>query len=165
MSSITAIHTETSERNPIPNQQNLFLHGNEKAIAAKLEQDHNATVRTSPSGFYNCHGLTFSSRRTCIDDPSSLNMILKDDSYIQVPNKDVLPGDIVLYFENGLITHSGIVVEVPNIVPLTCKVVSKWGTNGEFIHWVNKSPYGHEFRYYRVERQKQNQHLAKILLG
>src|SRR5437773_11543121 len=49
-----------------------------------------ATFRTGPSPIYNCHGLTFASRRTRIPDVTE---VLADDGYQELPLKDVLPGD------------------------------------------------------------------------
>ena len=109
-----------------------------------------ATRRSAPSGFYNCHGLVFASRRTRIF-PEDIHRILKEDGYRQVNEQDVLAGDVVLYVNSdGDIEHSGIVIRKPELrIPW---VVSKWGEGEEFVHPALDCPYnrGITLWYYRV---------------
>ena len=109
-------------------------------------------VRTPPTGRYNCHGLTFASRRTWVfGDGNTLQHIIEDDRYSEVLPNDVLPGDTVLYFdERGVPWHSGIVVEVPKDPPIVPLVCSKWAHSAEFLHRVTQGPYGLNFKYFRV---------------
>lgn len=101
-----------------------------------------------PSRKYNCHGLTFASRRTWIWKPSEIQKILMDDDYQSVELKDVLPGDIAVYLQNGDPEHSGIVVEA-GYVPL---ILSKWGAAHEVIHRVNDCPYdAMQVSYFRIK--------------
>jgi cytochrome P450 len=101
-----------------------------------LVEDHkrnfpNAVHRpVGPSRKYNCHGLTFASRRTWIWKPAEVAKILADDEYVRVELADVLPGDIVLYVQNGDIEHSGIVMSL-GPVPM---ILSKWGPAHEVVH-------------------------------
>src|SRR2546430_14604689 len=85
-------------------------------------------LRTDPNPRYNCHGLTFASRRTCVLDENEISRILQEDGYEPVGREAVLPGDIAVYYSNNgsSIDHSGIVVsapEGPGGVPMIC---SKW---------------------------------------
>ena len=50
---------------------------------AVVEKYPRAKARTGPDPTYNCHGLTFASRRTAIHDPSVVDFILKEDNYVQ----------------------------------------------------------------------------------
>jgi len=102
----------------------------------------------SPSRKYNCHGLTFGSRRTWISRASEIAKILKDDEYHSIEIKEVMPGDIVVYFQNGDAEHSGIVIE-SGFVPI---VLSKWGPAHEVVHRVNDCPYDSmQIAYYRIK--------------
>jgi hypothetical protein len=103
---------------------------------------------TDPSRKYNCHGLTFASRRTWIWKSLEIEKILKDDDYEVVELRDVMPGDIVVYSQNGDPEHSGIVVSnypVPTIL-------SKWGAAHEVVHRVTDCPYNAgQIAYYRIK--------------
>jgi hypothetical protein len=80
-----------------------------------------------------------------------VHLILKDDSYDEVPAKDAMPGDVILYFHEGDIEHSGVVVSEPGtlLVPYVC---SKWGKYSEVVHLANRCPYSFELtKYYRVK--------------
>jgi hypothetical protein len=104
---------------------------------------------TSATRQYNCHGLTFGCRRTWIWKPSEIAKILNDDDYHPVESKDVLPGDIVVYTQNGDAEHSGIVISA-GLVPW---VLSKWGPAHEVLHRVNECPYdAMQISYYRIIR-------------
>ena len=73
------------------------------------------TFRNDVSPIYNCHGMTFASRRTGIFELDSLKLIISDDGYEEVAQENTLPGDVAIYEEDGDIQHSGIVVEIRNI--------------------------------------------------
>lgn len=114
----------------------------------------NAICRTNPSGAYNCHGMTFASRRTWIYSPASIRHILDDDAYREVTLSDVLPGDIVVYYsETEDANHSAIVLEWRSglVQPI---VYSKWAHAGEFIHGLRDCPalYGPMTRFFRCLR-------------
>jgi len=102
----------------------------------------------APSRKYNCHGLTFASRRTWIWKPQEIQKILRDDEYEEVPVQEVLPGDIVIYDQQGDAEHSGIVMS-RGPVPI---ILSKWGTAHEVVHRVNDCPYDSmRITYYRIK--------------
>jgi hypothetical protein len=102
-----------------------------------------------PSRKYNCHGLTFASRRTWIEAPAEIAKIIKDDEYEEVPFDRVLAGDIAVYYVDGDAEHSGLVVSVNDLkVPI---VLSKWGACHEVVHPVAQSRYdASNVKYYRI---------------
>jgi hypothetical protein len=110
------------------------------------------TKRTTATHLYNCHGLSFAGRRTRITDSKVISLILTEDEYEEVQEKQAIPGDLIIYFgEDGDFEHSGIVVE-PWKSPLERpKIMSKWGSGPEFVHNVaNCGKYnGANVRYYR----------------
>jgi hypothetical protein len=162
---LTSITTETANHWAIPNRINIDRVGNEEVITELLAGQHDAQIRAEATGRYNCHGLTFGARRTCIDDVSSIQRILTDDGYRLVPPMDVMAGDIVVYYDDGVVTHSGIVVEVVTEGLRTCRVVSKWGVVGaEFLHWVHRSPYGGHYEFFRVDHSKELKILSKLIV-
>lgn len=102
---------------------------------------------TQPTRKYNCHGLTFAARRTWIWKPTEISKILHDDEYSSIEPENVLPGDIVIYVQNGDVEHSGIVVS-SGAIPT---ILSKWGPAHEVVHKVNDCPYDSmQISYYRI---------------
>jgi len=145
------IRLETSKRTGIENFQLGDVSDFERNWAADIPRQYPRIVpRTDLSPLYNCHGLTFASRRTRIVEPQSIQRILTDDNWVELKLEDVLPGDIVVYYsEEGEPNHSGIVVEVGALsVP---KVCSKWGSAGEYLHILTDCPlfYGPVKRFFR----------------
>jgi hypothetical protein len=115
-----------------------------------------AIERTKVCPRYNCHGLTFASRRAKVMAKAPvILMLLEDDSLKEVHElRHVLPGDVVVYYpeDESEANHSGIVVEHDTAYgePL---VVSKWGNAGEYIHRLSDCPsiYGPKKKFYRCE--------------
>ena len=146
------IRLETSKRTGIDNHQDRQVSAFDVNWARDIPKLHSRAVpRTGVSASYNCHGLTFASRRTHIIDWGEIQKILRDDNYKEVELKDVKPGDIVVYLRDGDANHSGMVVEhTPNltVLPMVC---SKWGAAGEFIHGLMDCPaaYGPDYKFYR----------------
>jgi hypothetical protein len=146
------IRLETSKRNGIDNVQEFEISTFYINWSKELPKNYpKAVPRTGMSALYNCHGLTFASRRTRVVDTRELQKILRDDNWNEVELRDVLAGDIVIYFaEDGEANHSGIVVDVdPELhVPLIC---SKWGHAGEYLHHLTYCPsiYGPSTKFYR----------------
>ncbi|MDD5681272.1 MAG: hypothetical protein PHI59_08555 [Candidatus Omnitrophica bacterium] len=153
------IIVQTRKGNDVDNSQNMEISSYETNLLRELENSverkFGGERRNNASTVYNCHGLTFASRRTGIYDIQEIHKILKEDDYDEILESDVMPGDIVVYFsENGDIEHSGIVIskgEPPLNIP---KIVSKWGHAGfEVIHYVNRSPYSAiKISYYRINK-------------
>lgn len=116
------------------------------------ERAHRPLCRRSPANpNYNCHGMTFAARRVWVPE---LVSILDDDGYVEIEEREVLPGDIAIYFAQttGFLEHSGVVVQSPTVVAGTAMICSKWGAGGEFIHAAHASPYsgGATIKYYRL---------------
>lgn len=117
------------------------------------EYGSSTTERAPATPVYNCHGLTFASRRTGVHTDLAVSTIIDDDSYKEVPVDEVLPGDAALYYgDEGNVIHSAIVVEGPTQqaygVPM---VISKWGKYKELIHRAKQCPYAMGYvKYYRT---------------
>jgi hypothetical protein len=109
---------------------------------------------------YNCHGLTFGSRRTSVKASNQMiNLILQDDGFDEVTATDVQEGDVVIYTdEDGEIQHSGIVMAMLEAETLGFsipKVWSKWGHAQEAVHHFQTLPYENvTAKYYRMRRWK-----------
>lgn len=152
------IALETRKNTPIINQQSFEFSSYERNQFNKFKTDYpHARIRCEPNPIYNCHGMTFASRRTSIFDSSEITKIIEEDGYTVVSELDLMPGDIILYFEtSGDCEHSGIVIEVPSRnkgtfwIPTVC---SKWGKAYEFIHLANYCPYNYaNVKYYRITK-------------
>ena len=146
----------TRKGTSISNYQDETAHNDAGSVDLKFRELYPKIVaeRTELSGYYNCHGLVFAARRTWVYRLEEISTILEEDCYKEVVERaDVLPGDVILYYDKeGDIEHSGIVVSASDRgnlnVPL---VVSKWGRWREVIHWANDSPYEYQqARFYRI---------------
>lgn len=151
------LELETSEKNKIANTQSQEIYPYEMKELESIEPNRGKFIehRTGPTPIYNCHGMTFASRRTGISESSVIFQILKDDRYVEISKNEVIPGDIILYFgELNDVEHSGIIVSAPRESPFkVAKVCSKWGKYYEGIHWANNVPYDYtDIKYYRVKR-------------
>jgi hypothetical protein len=155
--SATKLLLQTSRGSDIDNAQgnSEFTVGNLREFAS-LDRNYSGqilSVRHEPTGRFNCHGLMFAARRTCIDDPEVVAKILHEDAYISVKPEEVLAGDLVAYLTRaGDIEHSGLVLEKGTISMPIPKVCSKWGPYKEVIHWANQCPYdSSQLAYFRVK--------------
>jgi hypothetical protein len=151
------IIVQTRKGNNIENAQYFEVSYHDLNMGKKLEEQYRfgVTRRTEPSPIYNCHGMTFASRRTWIFETDDINLIIKDDQYIEITAADVLAGDVILYFsDSNDIEHSGIVVIKPKNENLNIPVIiSKWGIYCEFIHAANCCPYNYQnVKYYRIKK-------------
>jgi hypothetical protein len=154
---------ETRQRNQIENYIDPVppLAGVRLQVEAYRRQYLEAQHRpVGPSTKYNCHGLTFASRRTWIDKPGEVEKILRDDGYVEIKDfKDVLVGDIAIWRSAsatnlGEIEHSGIVVTSSvNLDGLASPpwILSKWGKCHEVVHKANDGEWtDHRVHYYRL---------------
>ena len=125
----TSIILQTRTGRDIPNGQGEQISDFEKKQYDMVEKKYSfITPRTNPNPIYNCHGLTFASKRTWITDNESLHHVIKDDGYEELKVEDVLPGDIILYFSaSGDIMHSAVVISEPDKHLKIPQVLSKWG--------------------------------------
>lgn len=146
------IRLETSKRTGIDNLQFFEISDFERNWAAEIPKLYRVQQRTDMSPLYNCHGLTFACRRTRVTDTGGIARILSDDKWAEIEMRDLLPGDIVVYYsDEGEANHSGIVVSRDEAlgIPTIC---SKWGSAGEFIHLLTEYPrtlYGPHQKFYR----------------
>lgn len=149
----TELQMQTRCRNQIANELNreAVPAGSMFAVEDNQKKYNMAIHRpVLPSSKYNCHGLTFASRRTKITEAQEVRKLLKEDDYEPIATDKVMPGDVAVYFKNGDVEHSGIVVRVeqPFNVPF---ILSKWGFLQEAIHHVNQCPYdASNVIYYRI---------------
>jgi len=135
-------------REPIPGQI-------QQAQDYRLRFPHCKHRPTRASLRYNCHGLTFASRRTSITESTAIQSILVDDAYVEVDWAEIAAGDVVLYLEQGDFSHSGIVLNVDRsgIVPVIW-ILSKWGHAHEVVHKLHECPYAgqpdSEIHFWRI---------------
>ena len=121
-------------------------------------EGHHGRVLRSLTSRYNCIGMAFANRRTCIE-PTEVPLILKDDEYVEVRRvADVMPGDLVVYEDVDGISHVAVVVS--NVSRLqdgdsTIQVVSQWGSDGEYLHEYRDIPplLGKPARFYSERRK------------
>ena len=136
-----SIKLETRTRKWIRNEQYDEFHPEQlKAAKLEMERSYRGIVTRSLTATYNCHGLTFASRRTAVYESDDVQMILDEDGYKRLENRnDVERGDIVVFRrnKNAPISHTGLVIDwTPDLKTSTKKVtiLSQWGRNGEYIH-------------------------------
>lgn len=139
----TKIAIDTRKGNDIDNIQEYDLTPFYLELNKRFKQQYTeprATFVNEPSSIYNCHGLTFGSRRSAIWNPEEVRKILKEDDYKIINDmNDIRAGDIIIYSNNmGDIGHSGLVIGKKQGLPL---ILSKWGYGGEVVHPFNQCPY------------------------
>jgi len=149
-----SIIVQTKKGSNISNTQSGFLTNLDKGSFEDLQKKFpNIIIRGKPNPLCNCHGFTFASKRTAIFESEELWKIIDDDDYeIIEDKKDVLPGDVILYFsDNGDIEHSGIVISKPDPTLGIPQILSKWGKYSEIIHSAYNCPYDKSnIQYYRM---------------
>lgn len=93
-----------------------------------------------PTLSYNCHSYAWYSQDEdniyWIPYPGSF---LNDGTYIQSSEWQI--GDKIVYFSNGIATHSGIISVVNGNSLSDITVTSKWGSCGLYAHIGNDCPY------------------------
>jgi hypothetical protein len=114
-----------------------------------------STLRSQPHPRYNCHGLSLAARRTAILEDATVLYILNQDGYQLIQSREVLPGDLAVYYtDSGAIDHSAIVVTKPEPPAWIPFVISKWGVIGpEVLHIATDPTPGYalsDIRYYRI---------------
>ncbi len=145
-------------RDQIPNVR-LF----KEDIPEKIDQVNRIHKQSHPNAqymgrtaMYNCMGLVFASRRTCIDIDQARS-VLSMDGYVPLNGIDATKvGDIVLYVRNGTPMHVGVIVskykgeDIYSVNRETIKVLSKWGDAGEYLHDIDDLPenFGRSTEYF-----------------
>jgi len=100
----------------------------------------------SLTAMYNCAGMVFACRRTCVSKMQDVDTVLVDDGYHVVSNqRDVDVGDLVVYRRGSAPKHVGIVYEKAALLdvgqePFAFRVLSQWGEDGEFLHKLSDVP-------------------------
>lgn len=152
-----ALPLYTRDRRFIENEQRLEDHPSVLVAKRELDKQTNpgAMFRRS-SGTYNCMGMLFASRRTCVDI-NQLDLVLEHDGYRKLGSSaQAKVGDLVVYRNAlGTRTHVGQITEI-NIeaekssgaqatLAVLIQVISKWGEHGEYLHaegdvsaWIGK---------------------------
>ena len=148
----------TRMRREIPNAQTPDIPpaSAQRAIELNHKKYPLAELRRPPTGQYNCHGMTFASRRTGIHDPDAVKMILQDDGYKEITAAGAWLGDIAVLCEGEEVAHTGVVIRI--IVDDTLIggraiwIMSKWGGAAEYVHPVAYGPYDNCRITYWTER-------------
>jgi hypothetical protein len=120
----------------------------EARLLRDLKFDSRLIRRAAPSDQCNCHGWVFTGGRFWVagDDVSS---ILEDNGY--QPVSQPRPGDLAIYRDAGLISHTAVVRAVGE--DMLVLVEGKWGWMGVYLHGVADSCYGTNYTYYRSSRE------------
>jgi len=147
----------TAQANQIDNEQLDEISPFERNQFPQFEREFSTAseVCADPNPRFNCHGMTFASRRTGIFESAALTQILAEDGYEEIQADRVKPGDVIMYFgSDGDYEHSGLVVEPPRAETLNIPLVrSKWAKYRELIHVGNRCPYSFSnVKYYRVTK-------------
>lgn len=127
---------------PIPNEQRGPMHP-ERMLAAQqivLDHHHSAKPRSLDSA-YNCVGMVFAARRTCIE-PEHVGLILREDGFRRVENEAELEiGDVVVcWTDDHQISHVGLIANIAVVVTRGHReitVLSQWGADGEYFHRID----------------------------
>jgi hypothetical protein len=126
-----------------------FTNSEKDMINSDVGMNHpSARILGDPSHAYDCHGFTFKAGSVWIDD-NQVDKILVDQGWKIPADGKAKVDDIVIYRDAfGNVTHSGIVTGIDGQGNVT-RVVSKWGSEGRYIHDPNDVPSsygGHEVR-------------------
>lgn len=143
------LHMATAPRSPAQ------LRGiEENYFRTKPTRDH--VIHRQPADDQtNCHGWVFAGGGYWLTG-SEVEVILRDNDYQPIPRPR--SGDLVVYRENGNLTHTAIVRYAPEMIAteqgthLPILVEGKWGFSGVYLHPVEQSPYGVDITYYRSPR-------------
>lgn len=131
---------KAEEKLHIKRQDEKLINIRAQALLNKCKQE--AQIRSVSAYLYNCAGMVFASRRIWIDI-DHVSRILREDGYRRISRDDVMIGDVVLYKSGGEPAHVGIIIAVnryPTGKHVDIKVLSKWGLDAEFIHFIEDVP-------------------------
>jgi hypothetical protein len=143
----------TKAGNRIPNEQRRPFHPDQVAASLRLwaTERPNAKLRSKGSAGYNCVGLVFASRRTCVDT-ESVEWILREDGFRRLTGPEhIVVGDVVVYRRDGQISHVGWISTVDmGLGVRRVTVQSKWGFEAEYLHPLDHLPtaYGTPAEYW-----------------
>ncbi len=90
---------------------------------------------------YNCVRMIFAARRAWIEIDYIYDL-LKGDDFRQIGEDEVTVGDLVLYIDpNNEPAHIGLIITVDSFaMTKNILVISKWGKDAEFIHFIGDVP-------------------------
>lgn len=149
------IHLETSKKTKINNEQYSRITLFDMEIIQRHEYEFSSKFQGEPSPTYNCHDLTFASKRTGIYDDEEILKIIRDEYQEVINEREVIIGDVIIYYDNNdKILHSGVVVKANNNNPhelVDIRILSKVRNYKEIVHNVNSSPYEGVRRFYRIK--------------
>jgi hypothetical protein len=120
-----------------------------KIRSQQLREWHpNAKIRSLSSYPYNCVGLVFASRRAVISIEQIYD-ILREDGFHAIPANELMVGDLVLYKYQHEPAHVALVSYI-STAPRSITVLSRWGLDGEFLHFMEDVPaiYGTASEFY-----------------
>jgi len=137
-----SIPLATKRGNHIPNEQRVeWSPGRLKSTVDFLSTSFPDIKLRSVTVTYNCLGMVFAARRTCVD-AEYLDMILREDGYQKLSDVYALKiGDVVVYKKNGSTTHVAVVTNISCLlqqVSTEVEVVSKWGAHPEYVHAMER---------------------------
>lgn len=144
---LPGIKLQTKKGKPINNNQRLEMPpARRPAVKRNIENETRKAILRSLTQTYNCLGLVFASRRTCVHE-RELGKILSDDGYRRLGSaNDLQPGDLVIYRnpDTGEFKHIGIVIAHGPImhgsdIDITW-VLSQFNVDGEWIHPIDDVP-------------------------
>jgi hypothetical protein len=97
-------------------------------------------VRRTVGWHYNCVGMIFAARRAWLE-LDHLYDIFSHDSYRRISRREVIEGDVVVYKNNQNLTHVALIMQVVSVGETNnIRVLSKWGLDPEFIHFMEDVP-------------------------
>ncbi len=134
-------------------QSEFFVRNRTDSLLRNLERKEKNIVgiRSISAHMYNCLGMIFASRRAWIET-NHLYELLRQDGYNRVSERDIVPGDVVVYGTNLVPTHVGLIMnihrdgsDIDNLM-----VLSKWGKEAEILHQADVVPdaYGQPVEYW-----------------
>lgn len=135
-------------KEPIAPRPESELAGSEERTLQNTHLHGHVIRRSGPADHTNCHGWVFTGGKYLLS-PDDVDLIVKENGYSEAP--EPLAGDLVVYRQNGAISHTAVVRYITEGQPVL--VESKWGSMGVFLHPADKSCYGTEYTFYRSNRQ------------
>ena len=124
-------------------QSEFFVRNRTDSLLRAMERKDKKVIgiRSISDHMYNCVGMIFASRRAWIET-KHLYELLRQDGYNRVSVREIVPGDLVIYTNNEVPTHVGLIMTIvregSNLANLT--ILSKWGKEAEIFHSVDVVP-------------------------
>lgn len=139
--------TKVSLKHPAELRNEQLLSAGEQSFLRNSKLDSQVIRTGTVDERVNCHGWVFTGGQYLLTG-AEVDTIIRDNNYHEEATP--APGDLVVYRALGEVTHTAVVQYVTEGLPVLVK--GKWGNLGIYIHPVDKSPYGSDFKYYRSSR-------------